>query len=50
MGIFEKLLGSGSLKCPEAFLVHQHMAFPISSGGMGLISLEFIVLAIYLGN
>jgi hypothetical protein len=48
MGIFEKLLGLGPLECPKALLIHQQVALPISSGGIGFISLEFIVLAIYL--
>ncbi len=50
MGIFEKLLGLGPLECPKALLIHQQVALPISSGGIGFISLEFIVLAIYLGS
>jgi hypothetical protein len=48
MEVFEKLLGLGSLECLEAPLVHQQVAFPISSGGIGLISLEVIAQTAYL--
>jgi hypothetical protein len=50
MGVFEKLLGLGSLECFEAFLVHLHVVFPISSGGIGLIFLEVIALVAYFGS
>jgi hypothetical protein len=50
MGVFERFLGLGSLECPKVFLVWWHMAFPIFSGGVGLISMEVIVLITYLGN
>jgi hypothetical protein len=46
MGIFEKLLGSSSLECHEALLVHQYVVLPISNEGIRLISFEFIVLTI----
>jgi hypothetical protein len=50
MGFFERLLGLGSLECPKAILVLKQMAFPIFSGGIGLISLEVITLVTYLGR
>jgi len=50
MGIFEKLLGLSSLKCFEALLVHQHVAFPISNVGIGLIFLEVIAFVAYWGS
>jgi hypothetical protein len=37
-GNFEKLLGVSPFECLKAFLVRQHVAFPISSGGIRLIS------------
>lgn len=33
MGVFEKLLGLGSLECPKTLLVHQQVALLISNGG-----------------
>jgi hypothetical protein len=48
MGIFERLLGASAFECLEAFLVRRHVVFPISSGGIRLISLEVIALATYL--
>jgi hypothetical protein len=50
MGDFGRLLGSSSLQCPKALLVHWHVVFPIFSGGMGLISLEVIALTSYMGS
>jgi hypothetical protein len=50
MGIFERILGSTSLECPKAFLLHPHVALPISSEGIMLISLEVIVPTVYLGS
>jgi hypothetical protein len=44
MGVFERLLGLGSLECFEALLVHQHVVFPNSSGGHKVDFLEVIVL------
>ncbi len=49
MRVFERLVGLGSLECLKAFLIHWQVAFPISSGGVGLISLKVIVLVTYLG-
>ncbi len=40
--------GSGSLKCPKAFLVRQQVAFPISNGAVGLISTKVIAPTTYL--
>jgi hypothetical protein len=40
----------GSLECPKVLLVWWHMALPIFSGGVGLITMEVIVLSTYLGN
>ncbi len=48
MGIFEKLLGLGSLKCLKAPLVYRQVTLPISSRGIGLISLEVIAQVAYL--
>jgi hypothetical protein len=48
LGIFESLLGASPFECLEAFLVRQHVAFPISSGGIGLISLKVIAIIAYL--
>ncbi len=45
MGVFERFLGSGSLECFKAFIVHRQVAFLISSGGIRLIFLEIIALA-----
>jgi hypothetical protein len=43
MGIFDIFLGSNSLECPKAPLVHWQMVLlPIFSGGVGLISLKVI--------
>ncbi len=50
MGIFERLLGSGSLECLEALLVCRHVVLPVCSGGIRLISLKVIVLVAYLGS
>ncbi len=50
MIIFEKLVGLGSLECFKAFLIHQDVAFPISSGGVRLIFSEVIALITYLGS
>jgi hypothetical protein len=50
MGIFEKLLGVSPFECFKAFLVCRHVAFPISNGGIGLISSYVIALATYLRN
>ncbi len=50
MRVFERLLGPSSLECLEALLDCSHAVFPISSGGVRLISLEVITLAIYLGS
>jgi hypothetical protein len=50
VGVFERLLGLGSLEYPEAPLIHRHVIFPISSGGIGLIYIEVIALATYLGS
>ncbi len=48
MGVFERLLGPGSLECFEAPLVCQHVALPISNGGVVLISLKVIAPITYL--
>jgi hypothetical protein len=50
VGVVERLLGLGSLEYLEAPLIHRHVVFPISSGGIGLIYLEVIALATYLGS
>ncbi len=50
MGIFEGLLDLGSLECPEAPLIHQHVTFLISSGGIRLISSKVIAPTVYLGS
>lgn len=47
---FYKLFGLCSLQYLQAFLVHWQVAFPISSGGIWLISLKVIVQATYLGS
>jgi len=33
MRVFERLVGLGSLECLKAFLIHQQVVSPISSGG-----------------
>jgi hypothetical protein len=48
MGVFEKLLGLGSLESLEAFLLCQLVAIPIFNDNIRLISLEVIVPTIYL--
>jgi hypothetical protein len=50
MGVFERILGLGSLECPEAPFNHRHVVLPIFSGGIRFISLEAIAPAIYLGS
>jgi hypothetical protein len=50
MGVFERLLDLGSLECPEALLIHQHVTFLISSGGVRLISSKVIAPIDYLGS
>ncbi len=50
MGVFERLLGMGSLECPKAPLIHWHVAIPNYNGDIGLISLEVIALATFLGH
>jgi hypothetical protein len=50
MGILERLLGLSSLKCLKALLIYLQVVLPISSGGVGLISLEVIVQVSYLGS
>jgi hypothetical protein len=50
MGVFERLVGLGSLDCFEAPLVCEHVALPISSGGVTLISSKVIVPTAYLRN
>jgi hypothetical protein len=40
----------GSLECFKAFLVCWHVAFPIFSGGISLISLKVIALIVYSGS
>jgi hypothetical protein len=49
-GNFEKPLNSSSLKCPEALIIRQQVAFLIFNGGVRLISLEVIDLIAYLWN
>jgi hypothetical protein len=49
MRVFERLVGLGSLECLKAFLIHQQVVFPISSGGVRLIFLKVIALITYLG-
>jgi hypothetical protein len=49
-GSFERFLGLGSLECFKALRVCWHVAFPIFSGGIRLISLKVIALVIYLGS
>jgi len=48
MGIFEKLVGPGSLDYFKAPLVCQQVALPISSGGVALISSKVIDPTAYL--
>ncbi len=47
--VFGNFLGLGSLECPKVPLVRQQASLPISRGGVGLVSIEVIVLATYLG-
>jgi len=49
MRVFERLVGLGSLECLKAFLIHQQVVSPISSGGVRLIFLKVIALITYLG-
>ncbi len=50
MGVFERPLSLGSLKCLETLLVYWQMAFLISKGSVGLILLKVIALVAYLGS
>jgi len=51
MGIFERLLCLGSLKCFGVFIVYQHVILLVlKGGGIRLIFLEVIVLIVYLGS
>jgi len=50
MGSVERFLGLGSLECPKAFLIYQQVAFPISSGVAGFISLKVIAPTTYVGR
>jgi len=43
-------LGVSFLDYLHAPLVHQHVTFPISCGGINFISTKLIALAAYLGN
>jgi hypothetical protein len=48
MGVFERLVGPCSLDCFEAPIVCQHVALPISSGSITLISSKVIDPTTYL--
>jgi hypothetical protein len=50
MGVFKKLLGLDSLKCPKALFVHQHVVCPIFSEGIRLIFSKVIILVTCLGS
>jgi hypothetical protein len=47
---FERFLGLSSLECFEALLVHWRWFSLVLVGGVWLISLQVIVVIIYLGN
>jgi hypothetical protein len=48
MGVFERILGLGSLECLEALFIHQHVVPPIFNGGIRSISSKAIDLTTYL--
>lgn len=50
IGNFRKLLKPCSLECSEVPLLHQQTSLPISKCGIGLVFVEVIASAMYLGS